>query len=152
PAAQASPGVARRTGVGTVQRRGLPAVPAGGPEAVPEGLALLHGQVRDRAPQLPAGAAWAGPIQAGGLWPAAPREAEGQTYLRAPRGAVPALLRPGGGPEGRDGGEPLASPRAAPGQCRLPAGLRRIPRRSAPDGGARPLPGQRPPRGGAFVP
>ena len=42
---------------GTLYRTRLPAVPARGDEAVPQGRALLHGEVRDREAQLPAGPA-----------------------------------------------------------------------------------------------
>src|SRR5262249_18966696 len=58
---------------GTLHRTGLPAVPARRDEALPERGALLHGEVRDREAQPPAGPArQAAQGEAGGLRPAAP--------------------------------------------------------------------------------
>ena len=51
-AAEAAPRVRRI--LGSLHRCSLPVLPPGGHEALPEGRALLHGQVLDRAPQLPA--------------------------------------------------------------------------------------------------
>src|SRR5918998_4792660 len=77
---------------GTRDRPPVQAVPPRGPEAVPEGRALLHREVRRRAPLLPARRARArshAPVRV--PHPAA-REAEGAALLPGAREAVPQLL------------------------------------------------------------
>src|SRR3954453_6584961 len=81
-----------------VGQRSVPevqAVPPRGHEALPQGRALPDREVRDRAPQLPAGRARARADQAVGVPAPAAREAEGAALLRAAREAVPHLLRQG---------------------------------------------------------
>ena len=67
----------------------VPAVPARGHEALPQGRALLHRQVRDRAAELSAGPARPEPRQAHALRRPAAREAEGQAHLRRAGEPVP---------------------------------------------------------------
>src|SRR5205823_7785149 len=140
---------ARRSGGASSGPRPLPevqAVPPRGHEALPQGRALPDREVRDRAPQLPAGRARPGPHQAVRVPAAAPREAEGAPLLRPAREAVPHVLlegREGLGDHGR-GAAPDARDEAR--QRRLPPRLRRLARAGTPARAPRPLPGQRPPR------
>src|SRR5476651_2841475 len=71
------------------------AVPPRGNQAVPEGRALSHREVRDRAPLVSAGRARPRPDQAERVPDAAAREAEGAPVLRTPRKPIPHLLREG---------------------------------------------------------
>src|SRR5207244_4529597 len=121
------------------------AVPPRGPEALPQGPALLHGEMRRRAPLVPAGRARARAPASVRVPNAAAREAEGAPLLPAPREAVPQLLRPGRPPAGRHGREPAATPRAPARQRPRPARLRRLAPPGAPARGPRPLASQRPP-------
>ena len=89
---------ARRSGGGSSgppARPQVQALPPRGHEALPQGRALPDGEVRRRAPQLPAGRARARPHQAVGVPAPAAREAEGAPLLRPAREAVPQLLREG---------------------------------------------------------
>ena len=67
----------------------VPPLPPRGHEALPQGRALPDGEVRDRAPQLPAGRARPRPHQAERVPAPAAREAEGAPLLRPAREAVP---------------------------------------------------------------
>ena len=78
-----------------LHRSQVQAVPPRGHEAVPQGRALPHREVRDRAPRVPAGRARPRPHQAVRVPAAAAREAEGAPLLRRARAAVPHLLRQG---------------------------------------------------------
>ena len=71
------------------------AVPPRGPEALPQGLALLHRQVRRRAPLLSARRARPRPHAPVRVPRPAAREAEGAPLLPGAGEAVPQLLRQG---------------------------------------------------------
>src|SRR5438132_786636 len=137
---------------GALSRREVPALPARRHEAVPEGGAVLHRQVRDRAPELPAGPTRPEPRQADRLRDPAPGEAEGEADLRGARDPVPALLLRGGAGEGDHGREPPQAPRAATRQRRPPARLRGLPARGASNGRPRTLRGERAQGLGALLP
>ena len=93
-----------------------------GDEAVPQGRALLHGEVRDREAQLPAGTARQDAEgEARRLRPAAAREAEGQAHLWRARRPVPPLLRGGRADARHHRRDAAAAARAAARQRRLPA-------------------------------
>ena len=82
---------------GQLQRSRLPLLPPRGRQALPQGRALLHAEVRHRAPRVRARHARPGAqAQDVGLRHAAAREAEGAPHLRPAREAVPQLLRRGG--------------------------------------------------------
>src|SRR5213075_463177 len=82
------------------------AVPPRGPEALPQGRALPDGQVRRRAPRLPARRSRPRPPEAVRVPRAASREAEGTPLLRGAREAVPRVLRQGLPPGGHHRREP----------------------------------------------
>ena len=147
PAAQAPPrlGRSRRMqSIGTLYRSRLSALPARRPEALPQGRALLHGQVRHRAPQLPARPARPGPRRSSPSTAAAAREAEGQAHVRRARAPVPPLLRDGRALARHHRRDAAPAARAPARQHGLPDGLRDLARRGAPAGAPRPLHGQRP--------
>src|SRR5207302_8538726 len=107
---------------GELQRPRLPLLPPRRREALPEGRALLHAQMRDRASRVRARHARPGAqAQDVRLRPAAPREAEGPPHLRVAREAVPQLSRPGVEGAGRDRNQPPAPPGVAARQRDLPA-------------------------------
>src|SRR6266545_6640722 len=100
---------------GSLYRSGLPTVSPRGDEAVPQGGTLLHGEMRHREAQFPAGAARQDAEgEARRLRPAAAREAEGEAHLRRARGSVPRVLRRGGADARHHRGDAAAAPRAAP--------------------------------------
>src|SRR5260370_16909101 len=125
---------------GPLYRISLPHLPAREPENVFEGRPLLHGQVRHRAPAVPAGPARPGARQVLRVRRAVARETKSKAPLRAARVAVPRLLPARLGRQGQDGREPAPVPRAAPRQRRLPPRLRRHARRTPPPPPPRPPP------------
>ena len=131
---------------GSRYRTPVQAVPPRGPEAVPEGRALLHREVRRRAPLLPAGRARPRPRARVGVPQPAAREAEGAPLLPAAREAVPLLLREGLAPARRHRREPAAPARAALRQRARAARLRGLAPPGPPADRPRPLADQRPPR------
>ena len=124
---------------GSRHRPAVQAVPPRGREALPQGRALPDRQVRDRAAQLPAGRARPRPLAPVRVPRAAAREAEGAALLRRAREAVPQLLRARLAPGGRDGREPAAPARVAPGQRARAPRLRRLAPPGAPADPPRPL-------------
>src|SRR5215208_1292984 len=135
----------RRTKNGSLHWTCLPPVPPRGDEAVPQGRALLYRQVRDRETQLRAGAARKdAQTEAGWLWCAAAREAEGEAHLRGPRGSVPPLLRAGGADARHHRRDAAAAARAAPRQRRLPSWPGDVAGAGPPGRAARPPYRQRP--------
>src|SRR4029453_7758201 len=125
---------------GTLHRSGLSVVQARRDEALPEGGALLHGEVRNREAQPAARPAWqAAQGEAGGLRPAAPREAEGQAHLRGAGEPVPALLRDGGPSAGHHGRNAAPAPRAPVRQRDLPPRSGDLARAGATAGATRTL-------------
>ena len=147
PAAEAAPrlsrGAVRRWHVTRIR---LPALPARRHEALPQGRALLHRQVRHRAPQLSARPARPGRApKFSDYGDAAAREAEGASASTAcSSGSSAATSRWRDRAQGRHRREPAAAARAAPRQRGLPARLRDLARRGAPARAPRPLHGQRP--------
>ena len=111
----------------------LPAVPARRHEAVPQGLALLHRQVRDRAPRLRARRARQEPARQGNqLRPAAAREAEGAPHLRCCSSVSSATTSTKAAvAKGVTGDVLLPDAGAASRQRRLPARLRAVAQRGA---------------------
>src|SRR6185436_5759594 len=136
-----------RGGVSDGARNGVPvqAVPPGGHEALPEGRALPDGQVRRRAPELPARRPRSRARAPVGVPGAAAREAEGPPLLRRAREAVPQLLRKGEPADGRDRREPLASSGVPLRQRARAARLCRLTPPGASDDPARALVHQWPP-------
>src|SRR5213078_1419293 len=145
-ATQASTNVTGRATSGPRPFPEVQAVPPRGHEALSQGRALPDREVRDRAPQLPAGRARPRPDQAVGVPAPAAREAEGAPLLRPAREAVPHVLLEGREGLGHHRRGAAADARDAPRQRRLPARLRRLARAGPPARPPRPLPGQRPPR------
>src|SRR5260370_41289688 len=85
-----------RIEVGKTPRCSVPPVPPGRAEVVFKGIAVLHGEVRDREAQLRSGTARAvAAPQGSGLRPAVARKAEGEAHLRAAGAAVSQLFREG---------------------------------------------------------
>src|SRR5581483_2628108 len=121
----------------------MPSLPARELEAVSQGRALLHGQMRHRAAELPARTARAGPAQVLRVQHPAAREAEGQADVRPARKAVPPHLRRSGAHQRHHRRNPAGAARAPARQCRLPARLCQLARRSAHPGAPRPPAGQR---------
>src|ERR1700736_3710205 len=114
-------------------------MPPRGPEAVPQGRALPDGQVRRRAPLLPAGRARTRPYETERVPRAAAREAEGPPLLRRAGASVPRLLRKGLPPAWDHRREPARAARVPPGQRPRAAGLRGLPPPGAPADPPRPL-------------
>src|SRR4029453_12819747 len=113
--------------------------------AVPQRRTLLYRKVRDREAQLCAGAARKdAEAEAGWLWRAAAREAEGEAHLRGPRGSVPPLLRAGGADARHHRRDAAAAARAATRQRSLPSGPGDVAGAGTPARAARPPDRQRP--------
>src|SRR6201992_1469797 len=115
---------------GTRHEPAVQAVPPRGAEAVPQGRALPDGQVRRRAPLIPAWRARPRTHETERVPRAAAREAEGQALLRRARAPVRGLLREGLAPAGNHRREPA---RAAREPARQRARAPRL-RRFAPSG------------------
>ena len=113
--------------------RAVPAVPARGHEALPQGRALLHGQVRDRAPRLRAGRARQEPPDQGdGLRRcscARSRRRAGSTASSSGSSATTSRRRPSR--KGVTGEMLLQMLETRLDNVRLPAGLRAVPRPAA---------------------
>src|SRR3990167_7112566 len=91
----------------------MPPMPPRGRETVPQGRQVLYRQVRDRAPQLPARAAWPEEHAPFGLWRAVARKAEVAPHLRPARAPVPQHLSRRGTEERDHGRDAAADARVA---------------------------------------
>src|SRR3954469_7697976 len=144
----------KRSGVGDGRQSGstVQAVPPGGREALPEGRALPDGQVRGRAPLVPAGRARPRPREAVRIPLAAEGEAEGASLLRRAGEAVPELLRQGQPAGGSHRREPAAPAGVTLRQRAVQARLRGLAAPGSPADPPRTLDDQREARERALLP
>src|ERR1700752_960393 len=104
----------------------VPPMPPRGGEALSQGREVLHRQMRDRAPQLCAGAARTEKRRPHVRFrQAAAGEAEVAPHIRAPRAPVPQDLCGGLAQQGRNGRAPSAAAGGASGHRFVPYGVRR---------------------------